>query len=100
MSLFSLQTSLLLCLSVSLCALLTPSSASQTEFLNSNAAAQENPSKSTTPICDVYFKEQKTKPNFIETTVLNTLECFESDPLPHSVWVGLSEMLSQAFIPS
>lgn len=78
-----------------------PPSASQTELLNSATTVQENSSKSTTPIRDVYFKEQKkNKLTLIETTVLNTLQCFESDPLPESIWVRFSKMFSQAFLPS
>lgn len=40
----------LLCFSFSLCTLLMPSSASQSEFLNPTTTAQKNPLKSTKPI--------------------------------------------------
>jgi len=32
--------------------------------------------------------------------MLNTLQCFENDRLPQSIWVGFSEMLSHALLYS
>lgn len=101
------------CLPVSLCTLLTPFSASQSEFLNPMTTAQENSSKSTKPIWEVYFKvlkplfsqkkKKKNKLNLMETTMLSTLQCFGNDPLPHfgkDFGVVFSEILSRALLCS